>query len=54
MSESPGKSDAELAIESFVDRMKDIHPDLDQEQFHNAVSEYVQQAVLEADESEES
>lgn len=54
MSESPGKSDVDLAIESFVDRLKDIHPDLDQEEFYNAISGYVHQAVSEAEEDEES
>ena len=52
MSEHSGKSETEMAIESFVERINEIHPDLDREGFHDAISEYVQQAV--ADSGDES
>ena len=45
----PERCEAELAIESFVDKIKEIHPDLDREEFHNAISGYVQQAATEED-----
>ncbi len=54
MSDEYGKSQTEVAIETFVDRMKEIHPDLDREEFHNAISGYVQNAVTESDGAEES
>ena len=47
-----GKSKTELAIESFVDRMQEIHPNLDREEFYNAIDGCVQDA-LEAGEGEE-
>ncbi len=54
MSESiPGRSDTELAIEAFVDSMEEIHPNLDREEFHNAISRCVQDAMP-ADDEEES
>jgi hypothetical protein len=40
-----GKSDTELAIESLVDRMNEIYPDLDREEFHNAISGCVHDAL---------
>jgi len=49
----PGKSDTDLAIESFVARMNDIYPNLDREEFHNAISRCVQDAMP-ADGGEES
>jgi hypothetical protein len=52
VSEHSGKSETEMAIESFVERINEIHPDLDREGFHDAISEYVQQAV--ADSGDES
>ncbi len=54
MSEQSGKSETEMAIESFVDRMNELHPDLDKEGFHSAISEYVHQAVSEEDSGDES
>jgi hypothetical protein len=54
VSEDPGKSGTDLAISTFVDKVKEIHPKLDREEFHDAVSEYVQGYVQEADEEEES
>ncbi len=53
MSEQPGKSYTELVIETFVDRMQEIQPDLDREEFHQAISEYVREYTQEADEEEE-
>lgn len=55
MSEStPGKSDTDLVIETFVDRMEEIHPNLDREEFREAISGYVRDAVEAADAEEES
>lgn len=54
MSDEYGKSETEIAIETFVDRIEEIYPDLDREEFHNAISEYVQNAVTESDGDEES
>lgn len=54
MSEQPGKSYTELVIESFVDKMQEIHPDLDREQFHEDISGYVQEYTQETGEEEES
>jgi hypothetical protein len=54
VSEDPGKSGMDLAINTFVDKIKEIHPELNQEEFHNVVNEYVQEYVQEADEEEES
>ncbi len=48
-----GKSNTELAIESFVDRMQEIHPDLDWEEFYNAINGCVQEALEEAAEGGE-
>ncbi len=47
-----GKTNTELAIESFVDKMMEIHPDLEREEFHDAISECVNEAVPSADEGE--
>jgi len=49
-----GKSNTELAIESFVDKMMELYPGLDREEFHNAVSGCVHEAVPSTDEGEES
>jgi hypothetical protein len=49
----PGKSDTDLAIESFADKMNDIYPNLDREEFHNMISRCVQDAMP-ADDGEES
>ncbi len=57
MSESehlPGKSTTELTIESFVNRMMDIHPHLDREEFHNTISSCVYEAVPSDDDEEEN
>ena len=55
MSESiPGKSDTELAIEAFVDSVEEIHPNLDREEFHDAISRCVDEALDSADGGEES
>ncbi len=55
MSESehlPGKSTTELTIESFVNRMMDIHPHLDREEFYNTISSCVYEAVPSENEEE--
>ena len=49
----PGKSEEELAVESFVDSIMEIHPNLDREQFHNAISERVQEFVSEEEGDED-
>lgn len=49
-----GKSNAELAIELFVDKMIELHPSLEREEFHDAISECVHEAVPSTDEGEES
>jgi hypothetical protein len=41
----PAKSDEELVIETFVDRIEELHPNIDREEFHNTISGYVQDAV---------
>jgi hypothetical protein len=48
----PGKSDEELVIETFVDRIEEIHPNIDREEFHNTISGYVQDAVAATDDEE--
>lgn len=50
----PGKSETEIVIETFVDRMEDIHPSLDREELRSAVSGYVRDATKDADGEEES
>jgi hypothetical protein len=50
----PGKSQTELAIESFVDSIEEIHPDLDREEFRDAVERCVREAVDSAGNGEES
>ena len=55
MSESvPGKSHTELVIESFVDRMEELHPNLDREEFRDAVDRCVRDAIDAAGGGEES
>jgi hypothetical protein len=49
-----GKSDEELAIETFVDRIEEIHPNLDREEFHETIRGYVRDAVGEDEDGEES
>jgi lipoate-protein ligase A len=53
MAESREKSEREVAIESFVDRVKELHPNLDREEFHDTISRYVQEYVTDDDRSEE-
>ena len=48
----PGKSDEELAVETFVDRIEELHPNIDREEFHNTISGYVQDAVASTNEAE--
>ena len=40
-----GKSETEVAIETFVDRIEEIYPNLDREQFHDAISRCTQENV---------
>jgi ferritin-like protein len=40
-----GKSETEVAIETFVDRIEEIYPNLDREQFHDAISGCTQENV---------
>ena len=49
----PGKSDEELAVETFVDRIEELHPNIDREEFHNTISGYVQDAVASTNEEGE-
>jgi hypothetical protein len=51
---TPGKSDTDLVIETFVDRMEEIHPNLDREEFREAISGHVRDAVEAADAEEKS
>ncbi len=53
MTEPYGKSDTELFITTFVDRIEELYPNIDRERFHNAISEYVQENVLNKDGGEE-
>jgi lipoate-protein ligase A len=53
MAESREKSEREVAIESFVDRVKELHPNLDREEFYDTISRYVQEYVTDDDRSEE-
>ncbi len=46
MTEPHNKSDMDLAVETFVDRIEELYPNIDRERFHNAISEYVHQNVL--------
>ncbi len=53
MTEPYGKSDTELAITTFVDRIEELYPNIDREGFHNAISEYVHENVPDEDGGEE-
>ncbi len=53
MTEPHNKSDTDLAVETFVDRIEELYPNIDREGFHNAISEYVHENVLDENESEE-
>ena len=46
MTEPHNKSDMDLAVKTFVDRIEELYPNIDRERFHNAISEYVQENVL--------
>jgi hypothetical protein len=48
----PAKSDEELVIETFVDRIEELHPNIDRKEFHNTISGYVQEAVATTDKEE--
>ena len=47
------KSDTELAIDTFVDDILEIHPNLDREEFREAINGYVEQYVPAENEGEE-
>jgi len=49
----PAKSDEELVIKTFMDRIEELHPNIDREEFHNTISGYVQEAVASANEEGE-
>jgi hypothetical protein len=49
----PAKSDEELVIKTFVDRIEELHPNIDREEFRNTISGYVQEAVASANEEGE-
>lgn len=53
MTEPHNKSDTDLAVETFVDRIEELYPNIDREGFHNAISEYVHENVLAENGSEE-
>jgi hypothetical protein len=46
-------SDTELAIETFVDDILGIHPNLDREEFHDKISRCVQEYVPDEEDSGE-
>jgi hypothetical protein len=50
----PESSEEELAIETFVDRMKEIHPNLDREELREEISKYVRDAMEDANGEEET
>jgi hypothetical protein len=50
----PGRSDTELAIEAFVDSIEEIHPNIDREEFRDAISTCVHDALDSAGGEEES
>jgi hypothetical protein len=50
----PGRSDTELAIEAFVDSIEEIHPNLDREEFRDAMSTCVHDALDSAGGEDES
>lgn len=55
MSDSiPGRSDTELSIEAFVDSMQEIHPNLDREEFRDAITSCVHDVLDSAGDGEES
>lgn len=56
MSESehlPKSSEEELATEAFVDRITEIHPNLDSEELRENINEYVRDAIKAAEGEEE-
>ncbi len=53
MTEPHNKSDTDLAVETFVDRIEELYPNIDREGFHNAISEYVHENVLDENGDEE-
>ncbi len=53
MTEPHNKSDTDLAVETFVDRIEELYPNIDREGFHNAISEYVYENVPDENGGEE-
>lgn len=47
-----GKSQMDIAIDVFIDQVKDINPNIDEESLHNEIRRCIEEAVPEA-ESEE-
>jgi uncharacterized protein YjbJ (UPF0337 family) len=47
------KSDTDIAIDEFVDDILEIYPNLDREEFHNQISECVQEYISDEDEGAE-
>ena len=47
------KSDTDLVIDSFVDRMLQMHPSLDRVEFHEKISSCVHEHLPDEDEGEE-
>jgi hypothetical protein len=55
VSEEPyGKTQTEMAVETLVDRIMEIHPNLDREEFNQAIQECVQNTVPSEEEGEAS
>ena len=55
MSEEPyGKTQTEMAVETLVDRIIEIHPNLDREEFNQAIQECVQNTIPSEEEGEAS
>ena len=50
----PGRSDTKLAIEAFVDSIEEIHPNIDREEFRDAISTCVHDALDSAGGEDES
>ncbi len=48
-----GKSQMDIVIDVFIDQLKDINPNIDEESLHNEIRRCVEEAMPEA-ESEES
>ena len=49
-----GKGEEDLIIDTFVDRMQEIHPNLDRETFHETIKGCVRNAIEAGDDEEGS